>query len=90
MNTFLWILLVIIALLAGLVGGTFIARKQMEKYLEENPPLNEDVIRNMMSQMGQKPSEAKVQQVVRQMNKQQKAAKAKARLGFPSLILERR
>ena len=79
MNTFLWILLVIIALLAGLVGGTFIARKQMENYLEENPPLNEDVIRNMMSQMGQKPSEAKVQQVVRQMNKQQKAAKAKAK-----------
>ena len=79
MNTFLWILLVIIALLAGLVGGTFIARKQMEKYLEENPPLNEDVIRNMMSQMGQKPSEAKVQQVARQMNKQQKAAKAKAK-----------
>lgn len=79
MNTFLWILLVIIALLAGLVGGTFIARKQMEKYLEENPPLNEDVIRNMMSQMGQKPSEAKVQQVVRQMNKQQKATKAKAK-----------
>lgn len=79
MNTFLWILLVIIALLAGLVGGTFIARKQMEIYLEENPPLNEDVIRNMMSQMGQKPSEAKVQQVVRQMNKQQKAAKAKAK-----------
>lgn len=79
MNTFLWILLVIIALLAGLVGGTFIARKQMEKYLEENPPLNEDVIRNMMSQMGQKPSKAKVQQVVRQMNKQQKAAKAKAK-----------
>ena len=79
MNTFLWILLVIIALLAGLVGGTFIARKQMEKYLEENPPLNEDVIRNMMSQMGKKPSEAKVQQVVRQMNKQQKAAKAKAK-----------
>ncbi len=79
MNTILWILLVIIALLAGLVGGTFIARKQMEKYLEENPPLNEDVIRNMMSQMGQKPSEAKVQQVVRQMNKQQKAAKAKAK-----------
>lgn len=79
MNTFLWILLVIIALLAGLVGGTFIARKQMEKYLEENPPLNEDVIRNMMSQMGQKPSEAKVQQVVRQMNKQQKAAKVKAK-----------
>ena len=77
MTTFLWILVVLLALFGGLVGGAFIARKQMEKYLEENPPLNEDVIRTMMSQMGQKPSEAKVQQVVRQMNKQQKAAKAK-------------
>ncbi|SQF40942.1 Uncharacterised protein family (UPF0154) [Streptococcus ferus] len=77
MNTFLWILIVFAALIGGLVGGAFIARKQMEKYLEENPPLNEDVIRTMMSQMGQKPSEAKVQQVVRQMNRQQKAAKAK-------------
>ena len=77
MNTFLWILIVFAALIGGLVGGAYIARKQMEKYLEENPPLNEDVIRTMMSQMGQKPSEAKVQQVVRQMNRQQKAAKAK-------------
>ncbi|MGT2926040.1 YneF family protein [Streptococcus cuniculipharyngis] len=79
MSTFLWIVIVLLAFLGGLVGGTFIARKQMEKYLEENPPLNEDVIRTMMSQMGQKPSEAKVQQVVRQMNKQQKAARAKAK-----------
>ena len=65
------------------IGHTFVMLKLKaelaEKYLEENPPLNEDVIRNMMSQMGQKPSEAKVQQVVRQMNKQQKAAKAKAK-----------
>lgn len=79
MSTFLWIVIVLLAFVGGLVGGTFIARKQMEKYLEENPPLNEDVIRTMMSQMGQKPSEAKVQQVVRQMNKQQKAARAKAK-----------
>ncbi|MGT2771669.1 YneF family protein [Streptococcus marimammalium] len=79
MSTTIWIIIVMVALLAGLVGGTFIARKQMEKYLEENPPLNEDLIRTMMSQMGQKPSEAKVQQVVRQMNKQQKAAKLKAK-----------
>ena len=77
MNTFLWILIVFAALIGGLVGGAFIARKQMEKYLEENPPLNEDVIRTMMSQMDQKPSDAKIQQVVGQMNRQQKAAKAK-------------
>lgn len=79
MPVWIAILLIIVALVVGLVGGTFIARRQMENYLEENPPLNADVIRTMMSQMGQKPSEAKVQQVVRQMNKQQKAAKEQAK-----------
>lgn len=79
MPVWIAILLIIVALVAGLVGGIFIARRQMENYLEENPPLNADVIRTMMSQMGQKPSEAKVQQVVRQMNKQQKAAKEQAK-----------
>lgn len=79
MSTGIWILLVVLAALGGLVGGTFIARKQMEKYLEENPPFNADIIRSMMSQMGSKPSEAKVQQIVRQMQKQQKEARAKSK-----------
>lgn len=77
MNTGLAIFLIILAFGGGAVLGVFLARKQMEKYLEENPPLNENVIRTMMSQMGQKPSEAKVQQVVRQVNKQQRNAKKK-------------
>lgn len=79
MNIWVAMLLITLAGIGGLVGGAFIARKQMEKYLEENPPFNADIIRTMMSQMGQKPSEAKVQQVVRQMQKQQKEAKAKAK-----------
>ena len=77
MPLWLAIVLILVALGGGLYGGALIARKQMEKYLEENPPFNEDIIRTMMSQMGQKPSEAKVQQVVRQMKKQQKVAKTK-------------
>lgn len=79
MNIVLAIVLIVLAGLGGLVGGSFIARKQMEKYLEENPPFNADIIRSMMSQMGQKPSEAKVQQIVRQMQKQQKEARAKSK-----------
>ena len=77
MPIWLGILLIVIAFGGGAVLGTFLARRQLEDYLEKNPPLNEDVIRTMMSQMGQKPSEAKVQQVVRQINRQQKNAKKK-------------
>lgn len=79
MTTFLWILLVLVALLGGLVGGVFIARKQFEKEIGEHPRLTPDAIREMMSQMGQKPSEAKIQQTYRNIIKQSKAAAAKAK-----------
>ena len=80
MTTFLWILLVLVALFGGLVGGVFIAaRKQFEKEIGEHPRLTPDAIREMMSQMGQKPSEAKIQQTYRNIIKQSKAAAAKAK-----------
>jgi uncharacterized protein YneF (UPF0154 family) len=69
-NLILAILLIVIALVVGVVGGFFLARKYMKNYFKENPPVNEDMIRTMMSQMGQKPKEAKVQQILRQMNSQ--------------------
>ncbi|MGT2959826.1 YneF family protein [Streptococcus caballi] len=78
MNTVIWILLIIVALFGGLVGGAFIARKQIEKELGEHPRLTPDAIREMMSQMGQKPNEAKVQQTYRNIIKHSKAA-AKAK-----------
>ena len=56
--------------IGGVVGGFFIARQYMKNYFKENPPVNEDMIRTMMAQMGQKPKEAKVQQILRQMNSQ--------------------
>lgn len=64
------VFVVLIALLAavlGAVGGFFIARRSMMKYFEENPPVDENMIRTMMAQMGQKPSEKKVQQIVQSM-----------------------
>ncbi|MDR3156653.1 MAG: YneF family protein [Lactobacillales bacterium] len=70
MNIALAIVLIIVALLAGMLLGFFLARQYTKKYFEENPPVNEEMLRIMMSSMGQKPSEAKIQQILRQMQKQ--------------------
>lgn len=69
MNTGLAITLIIVALFIGLVGGFFIARQYMMKYLKENPPINEQMLRMMMTQMGRKPSEKQIKQMMNQMNK---------------------
>lgn len=55
MSTTIWILLLIVALGLGVLGGIFIARKQIEKEIGEHPRLTPEAIREMMSQMGQKP-----------------------------------
>ncbi|HJF30373.1 MAG TPA: YneF family protein [Sporosarcina psychrophila] len=69
MTTVWWIVLIIVALLAGVALGFFIARQYMMKYLKDNPPINEDMLRMMMMQMGQKPSQKKINQMMAQMNK---------------------
>jgi len=75
LSTLFWILLVVAALIGGIAIGFFIARKYMMNYLEQNPPINEDMIRTLMMQMGQKPSQKKVNQVMRAMNVQMKNEK---------------
>ncbi|HHL9980569.1 TPA: YneF family protein [Streptococcus pyogenes] len=79
MSTAIWILLLIVALGVGVFGGIFIARKQIEKEICEHPRLTPEAIREMMSQMGQKPSEAKIQQTYRNIIKQSKAAVSKGK-----------
>lgn len=69
MNTGLAITLIVVALIIGLVGGFFIARQYMIKYLKDNPPINEQMLRMMMTQMGRKPSEKQIKQMMNQMNK---------------------
>ncbi|MFI3053670.1 YneF family protein [Streptococcus suis] len=71
------ILLVILALAGGVALGIYLSRKQVENYIADKPILDENALRLMMSQMGQKPSEAKVQQVLRQIKSQQKVASKK-------------
>lgn len=70
MATWIWILIVIVALVGGLALGFFLARKYMMDYLEKNPPINEDMLRMMMMQMGQKPSQKKINQMMRAMSNQ--------------------
>ena len=60
--------------LGGVVGvaiGFFLARKSFTKQLKENPPVSEKMIRAMFLQMGRKPSEAQIKQVMKSMNQQQ-------------------
>ena len=77
MSTGVAVLLIIVALIVGLVGGFFISRKYMMDYFEKNPPIDENMLRMMMLQMGQKPSERKINQMMAQMKTQQKSAKTK-------------
>ena len=56
------------ALILGLVGGFFGARYFFKKQLEKNPPITEKMVRVMLTQMGRKPSEKQVREIMRQMN----------------------
>ena len=55
-------------LVLGLAGGFFGARYFFKKQLENNPPINEKMVRVMLTQMGRKPSEKQVREIMRQMN----------------------
>jgi len=66
----LWdILYIIIGLVVVLVIGFLVAKKLMKNELKKNPPINEQMIRTMMSQMGRTPSQKQVNQMMKQMNK---------------------
>ena len=69
-STGIVVLIAVIAVLLGAVGGFFLARKYMQDYFKKNPPINEDMLRQMMMSMGQKPSEKKVSQMMQQMKNQ--------------------
>ena len=69
MELFLDILKILVGLIAGGVIGFFIARNYMKKYLKKNPPINEQMIKAMMTQMGRTPSQKQVNQMMKAMNK---------------------
>lgn len=65
------ILLLVIGLLLGAVIGFFVARIVMKKYLKKNPPINEEMIKALMMQMGRKPNQKQINQMMRAMEKYQ-------------------
>ncbi len=53
--------------LVGAILGFFIARKYMMKYLKQNPPINEDMIKALMMQMGRTPNQKQINQIMKSM-----------------------
>ncbi|MBF8970092.1 MULTISPECIES: YneF family protein [unclassified Streptococcus] len=76
MPLWLGILLIVVFFIAGVALGIYLSRRQFEQEIAQYPRLNKDALRVMMGQMGQKPSEARVNQVYQQIvNQQKKQAK---------------
>lgn len=68
MNEFVKSLLYVLA--GGAIGAViswYFTRRAFEKQLKENPPINEKMIRAMYAQMGRKPSEAQIRQIMKTM-----------------------
>ena len=65
------ILLVVVGLLLGAAIGFFAARFFMQKYLKKNPPINEDMIKALMMQMGRKPNQKQINQMMKAKEKYQ-------------------
>ncbi|MBQ3307231.1 MAG: YneF family protein [Bacilli bacterium] len=64
-------LILVVGLLIGAVIGFFVSRMVMKKYLKKNPPINEDMIKALMMQMGRKPNQKQINQMMRAMEKYQ-------------------
>lgn len=51
----------------GAIISFFVTKKMFEKQVRENPPINEKMIRAMYMQMGRKPSEKQIREIMRSM-----------------------
>ena len=61
--------LLILGIIIGIIIGLFISRIFIKKYFKKNPPINEEMIKNLMMQMGRKPNQKQINQVMKSMNK---------------------
>lgn len=62
-----FILILVGELLVVAIATFFITRKIFSNQLKKNPPINEKMIRAMMTQMGRTPSEKQVRAVMKSM-----------------------
>lgn len=69
---------ILYALVGAVIGAAiafFLTKRKFEKDLRENPPISEKMIRAMFLQMGRKPSEAQIRQIMKTVNSSQKSKK---------------
>ena len=57
MNVFLEIILILAAFAGGVILGMYLLRRQVEKEFAENPRLNVEAVRTLLSASGQRPNE---------------------------------
>ena len=63
------ILKYLIVFIMGAAAGFFLAKHYMQKFLMKIPPINEEMIKALMGQMGRTPSQKQVNQMMKQMEK---------------------
>ena len=63
------ILMIVIGLIPGIVIGFLISRTVTKKMLKKNPPINEEMIKALMSGMGRTPNQKQFNQMMKQMQK---------------------
>ncbi|MBO5712080.1 MAG: YneF family protein [Acholeplasmatales bacterium] len=68
MQIWQFIVMLLLIILGVGVGVFFLTRWLFQRQLKKNPPVNEAMIRAMMTQMGRTPSEKQVRAVMRSMN----------------------
>ena len=66
------ILKVLGGVIIGAIVGFILARNYMKKYMKKNPPINEQMIKAMMMQMGRTPSQKQMNQVMKSINQNMK------------------
>ncbi len=63
-----WVIFwIIIAFILGIVAGTFLSRFTLRKHFEDNPPISEEMIANMLKSMGQPASQKRINQIMKNM-----------------------
>ena len=63
------ILLLVIGILIGAVIGFLLARHFMKKYIADNPPITKEMLKALMMQMGRKPNQKQINQMMKAMEK---------------------
>ena len=68
MQIWQFIVMLLLIILGVGVGVFFLTRWLFQRQLKKNPPINEAMIRAMMTQMGRTPSHKQVRAVMRSKN----------------------